>query len=581
MHCRRQRTTDAGNAASYTAIKPDSGAEWRDTRMNDDKPAGPELQLMLDEATRSLRASLVPDAQVPRIDPFWVRDRLAEAGFSSMKVRTDGVRSLLAHYNAGKAVSELEIADCVDAALQVMVSPSALEARLTIAPPQGGRAATKAEVLEQLSLKGIHEGVLVDEINRAIADGKARELVIARGHEAVSGDDGVLECLLPEIRARVPNVRACGRTDYRDLGEIQMVHAGDALMRRHPPTSGTPGINVLGRPIPPKAGKDARFAAKLPGVRVADDDPNLLVAAIDGQPLQIRGGMMVEPVFTVENVNMATGNIRYDGAVRVHGDVKAGMSIHASGDIEIGGVVEPATLESGGSIVVKSGVVGGIAHKEGNSHSIRCAGSFSAIYAQQARIEAGDSIFIDDLAMKCELTAANHIRLGHSRRGQIIGGVLRATLSIHARTLGAPNRIRTELEIGTDPALAGALQTSAQERDGKENELLEIGKLLSFSDRYPDRIAPEVRLRAEQTAAALSADIETLRGEEEQLRQRLSLAQHARVNAERAIHDGVVIRMADSSLRIQGERGATTVRLADQRLAVFALEDDSHLDKER
>ena len=90
--------------------------------------------------------------------------------------------------------------------------------------------------------------------------------------------------------------------------------------------------------------------------------------------------------------------------------------------------------------------------------------------------------------------------------------LLRATLSIHARTLGAPNRIRTELEIGTDPALAGALQASTQARDSKESELLEMGKLLSFSDRYPDRIAPAVRLRAEQTAAALSADIEALRG---------------------------------------------------------------------
>ena len=65
------------------------------------------------------------------------------------------------------------------------------------------------------------------------------------------------------------------------------------------------------------------------------------------------------------------------------------------------------------------------------------------------------------------------------------------------------------------------------------------------------------------------------------LRQRLSLAQHARVNAERAIHDGVVVRMAESSLRIHGERGPTTVRLADHNLAVFALEDDSHLDDER
>ena len=39
--------------------------------------------------------------------------------------------------------------------------------------------------------------------------------------------------------------------------------------------------------------------------------------------------------------------------------------------------------------------------------------------------------------------------------------------------------------------------------------------------------------------------------------------------------------MAESSLRIHGERGPTTMHLTDQNLTVFALEDDSHLDDER
>lgn len=72
----------------------------------------------------------------------------------------------------------------------------------------------------------------------AIADGKADELVIARAREPVPGEDGELESLLPEARERVPSVSASGRTDYRDLGEVQIVRAGDALMRRHPPTRG-------------------------------------------------------------------------------------------------------------------------------------------------------------------------------------------------------------------------------------------------------------------------------------------------------------------------------------------------------
>ena len=120
-----------------------------------------------------------------------------------------------------------------------------------------------------------------------------------------------------------------------------------------------------------------------------------------------------------------------------------------------------------------------------------------------------------------------------------------------------------------------------QQRDTKETQLLEVGKLLSFADRHADRIAPDVRLRAEQTAAAVSGEIEALRVDEEAVRHRLSLAQRARVNVERVIYDGVVVRMAESSLRIHGERGATTVRLVDQSLAVFPLEDDSDLDDDR
>jgi len=549
--------------------------------MEDDQAAGPELSLTLDETSGVLRASITPDARLSRIDPYWVRDRLVEAGFSKLKIRTDGVKSLIAQYNAGKPISGLEIANRMDATLQVVVSPGGLEARLTIFPPQGGRSATKAEVLEQLALKGINEGVLVDEINRAIADDSATDLVIARGREPVAGDDGRLEYLLPEVRERVPSVDPSGRTDYRNLGEIQVVRAGDALMRRHPPTQGTPGISVTGQPIAPKPGKDVRFAARLTGARTADDNPDLLIADIDGQPVQVKDGMMVEPILTLETVNMTTGNIHFDGAVQVRGDVKAGMHIHASGDIEIGGVVEPATLDSGGSIVVKNGVLGSIGQKEGSLHRIRCDGCFSATYAQQARIEAGDSIFIDDLAMQCELTAGNHIRLGDKRRGQVMGGLLRATLSIHARTLGAPNRIRTELEIGTDPALARTLQAMTQQRDAKESQLLEIGKLLSFSDRNPGRVAPDVRLRAEQTAAAISSDIENMRQEEAQVRHRLDLAHSARVEAEKALYEGVSVTLGEARLRIHGEHGPSTVRLAEQGLGIFPLEDDSALDAER
>ncbi|MHB1374764.1 MAG: DUF342 domain-containing protein [Thauera sp.] len=546
--------------------------------MEDDLPNGPDLRLLFDESSRTLSASLAPDPRFPRVDALWLRKRLAAAGYEDLQIRPEPIKQLIARYNAGEAVAPIEIAHCVDASLQITISLDGLSARLTLIPAKGGAAATKAEVLAQIQAKGIVEGMLVDEVIRAVAAGKADDLLIARGREPEPGEDGRLECLLPEMRERAPSIRPCGRTDYRDLGEIQVVRTGDPLMRRHPPTRGTDGLSVLGRIILPRPGRDVRFAAGLRGVAPSADDPDLLVAATDGQPLQVRGGIMVEPVYTVDAANMATGNINFDGTVRVRNDVQAGMTIRATGDIEIGGTVEPATLEAGGNIVVRGGVMGGLggktAGKDYSAHAVRCDGSFSATYAQQARIVAGDSIFIDDLAMQCQLEAKNHVRIGNYRRGHIIGGLTRACLSIHARVIGAPNRIRTEIEIGNDPALAQAVQQKAEERDARENKLLEIGKLLTVADRNPGKFAPDIVTRAEEAAAAMSAEIEILRGEEEDLRYRLELTQQARLDAENAVFEGCVVSMGEQSLRIPQDRGPTTVRLAGTGLGVFALEDN-------
>jgi hypothetical protein len=340
---------------------------------------------------------------------------------------------------------------------------------------------------------------------------------------------------------------------------------------------------VYGRPIVARRGRDQRFAPGLRGTTSSPDDPELLVAACDGQPLRVRNGAMVEPIFTVEAVNLATGNIDFDGTVRIRNDVQAGMTVRATGDIEVGGVVEPATLEAGGSIVVKGGVLGGLggktAGKDYSVHAIRCTGSFCATYAQQARISAGDSIFIDDVAMQCQLDARNHIRVGKRLRGLIVGGNCRASLSIHARTIGSSSHIRTELEIGTETGLEQAIQEKSEARDALENRLLEIGKMLTFADRHPDRVSPEMVGRAEQTASALSEEIESLRSEEEELQHRLALTREARVNADREMFEGCIVRMGEQMLKLSQDRGPTTVRLATQGLGVFALEDDSRFDE--
>lgn len=538
--------------------------------MADEQLRGAGLILRLDPEAKALIATVEPVAASAPIDEAWLRSRIVELGHGALRYLPSAATVLLGKYNSGAPVAALRLAECVDASFTVTLAADGLSALLDITPAQGGGPVDEAAVLGELAAKGVTSGIDGAAIRQAVAADAASAVVIARGRAPVHGENGRFERLLPEVRDRSPQVDESGRIDYRELGDIAVVHPGERLMLRHPATEGTPGLTLLGVPMAARPGKDLMFASNLSGVSIDPGNPNLLLAAIVGQPVQVAGGMIVEPVYSVGEVGTASGNISFDGSVVIKGDVAAGMTVRASGDIEIGGMVEAATLEAGGNIVIKGGTVGNLGRKEGGEHLLRCGGSFHAAYAQQARIEAGDSIFIDDTAMQCELVAVNHILVGGKRRGHIIGGRAQATLSIKGKVLGSPNRVATRFEIGVDPNLHKLAQEKAKLRDGKENQLLEISKLLDFARHNPQRIRPEMLEKARTTAAGLAAEIAAIREDEQALEKKIELAQQSRVIAEEAIYEGVEVFLGNQRYRVAGEHGAGSIGLGKGGLGLHA-----------
>lgn len=542
--------------------------------MDQGQARGTGLSFRLDVDAGALIATATPDPAAQPVDEAWLLGRLAELGHGALRYLPSAGMVLLAKYNSGAGVT-VKLAERVDAGLHVALAPDGLAAYLHIVPAQGGAGVSREAVLAALAEQGIEQGILHEAIDAALAAGAAQGVVVARGREPVHGRDGWFESKLPAVRSRAPRVDESGHTDYRDMGEILVVHPGDALMLRHPATEGSYGETLRGEAIPAKPGKDIMYAAGLAGTAVAPDNPDLLLAAIAGQPVVVKGGMMVEPLYKVDEVGTASGNIEFDGSVVIRGEVSAGMTVRATGDIEIGGVVESATLEAGGSIVIKGGAIGSLGRKSGTEHYIRCGGCFTAAFAQQARIEASDSIFIDDVAMQCELVANNHIRVGNQRRGHVIGGSAQATLSITAKVIGSPNRVLTRLEIGVNPALHKQLLEMAKDRDGRENQLLEISKLLDFARKNPGKVRPEMLDKARATAAQLSEGIAQLREEQELLTKKIDLSRQSRVVAEQAIHEGAEVLMGNQRYRVVGEHGPCAVGLGERGLALLPLEQDA------
>ncbi|MDR1890460.1 MAG: FapA family protein [Zoogloeaceae bacterium] len=542
------------------------------------KAKGAGLTLRLDPEKKALLAEVTPLAEAEPIDEAWLIEEVRR--FGRLRYLPQAATGLLGRYNAGEAMADFVIARMIDAEFKLRMSGDAMEVTLDITPAQGGAALTRSQLLQALAEKGVKKGLLPEALNQALewaqtTDAEiAQSFVIARGKQPEAGQDSVFERLIPEARDRRPKISAQGLIDYREMGEIPAVHVGDALIRRHPPTSGTPGYTTLGTPVAAKAGQVIPFAEKLTGVAVSPDDPDLLIASLTGQPVIVKNGALVEPVITLPAVNMASGNVEFEGSVHIKGDVSAGMTVKAGGDIEIGGMVENATLEAGGSILIKGGALGAIDQdggQHGQMHGIRCAHDFQAAYTQKVRIEAGENIIIADMAMQCELIAGQHIRLGHGHKGHLIGGRAQAMLSITAKVLGSPNRIRTLCQIGVDPELAKHARALAAERSGYETRLLEFSKLLAFAAKNPARFSPEQVGKIRESTAFLSAEIARVRTDENALAEQIELAKDARVIAEETLYEGVEVHYGHLRYQVARDSGAAQIVLAGEVLELAAL----------
>ena len=526
------------------------------------------LSIHLDEKKRGVIASFFPEGSTDAITPDQFRQAINKAGFGECSLHGPYIEKATAKYNSGE-VFEIAVGEVLDGSFSIKAD--LMNAYLTCTLPRGGAPAQMQSILQEVEKRGITARLDVEAIEKVLREG-GDNVLVASGTPPVNGADGKLESLIPSMKERSPHLDEHGLADFRDLGEIVTVRSGDALMRRILPTSGEPGQTIVGKVIPAKPGKNVTFATKLEGVTIAPNDPNMLVSQINGYPVLVKDGVNVEPVYVVKNVDLHTGNVAFDGTVRVSGDVHTGMTVKASGDIYVDGMVEDAILDAGGDIVIKGGVVGGTEqHKQQADKTrvaIRCNGSCTARFVQNTNISAGDGIFIHDIAMLSELSAGHQIIVGEKggRKGSIIGGVARAALLVKAQAIGSPNYVKTVIIAGADQVLHERLNVAVKTREASEKKFNDIIKILEMASLKPDRVPPETVKTAEATRDALNSEIETLRENERELQREIDLANGAQVVAEKRIFGGVEIRFGLKLHNTVDDREGGVFRLRDGEL---------------
>ncbi|MBW8889866.1 MAG: DUF342 domain-containing protein [Fibrobacteres bacterium] len=278
----------------------------------------------------------------------------------------------------------------------------------------------------------------------------------------VPGEDGKVVMLFRSQGESGPKLRGDGTADFREVEAVVQVKAGTPLARLQPPGLGSPGRDAHGNSLPAAPGKPAQLIPG-PGTKVSPDGQNLL-AECDGAVAVRNGAISVSALLELgKGVDFHTGNIRFDGEVRVKGNVAEGFRIEAGGNIRVEGDAEGAVLISArGNVQVTGGFFGQ------SKGSIQAKGEVKISSARQAEIRCG-SLVVEKSMQDCQVTA--HGISASKADCRIFGGKLMCFGSARLAHVGADGS-RTELVFRDEEEEAlRAEKASLEALEAKEKDL--------------------------------------------------------------------------------------------------------------
>lgn len=408
--------------------------------------------------------------------------------------------------------------------------------------------------LEALVRKAINErklkfGLIEESIKAAVSKRNGEKIVLARGQDPRPGVDAYIKYHF-EINGLPisPKPRQDGSVDFYNLDLIQQVKAGDVLAERIPPIPGQDGMDIFGHVIPAKKVKDVVLKAGK-GTRILTEE-NAIIAEKNGHVALINGKVTVSDIYEVRgNVDFSTGNIDFDGTVRVKGDVLGGFLVRASADVEVGGAVLGGSIVAGGHIRVRNGIIG----KKGAS--ISCQGNLFASYIENALVESGGTVQVGKGIMHSQIIAEGSVIVEGSK-GLIAGGEVRAGRDIRAKTVGAPMGTHTLVEAGISPKLKLRYLATLSGLTAVKESLTKARQIIDLLQKMKEKTGelPEEKkamlIRVKRSVISLEAELKDLLIEEQELLSLLQNSVEGRIMIEKIVYPGTRIAIGDQSVTI-------------------------------
>lgn len=413
----------------------------------------------------------------------------------------------------------------------------------------GMPALNREEVLRDLDNMNVTYGIVDTEINRLCdAQNYLEKIVIAKGTEPVQGKDGVLTYQFDVDKKAKPSIKEDGTVDYRDNDGLNHIKEGDVVAVITPEDKGVPGKNVYGKEIQPYRVKRAVF--KYGRNLEVSEDGCKLISKVSGHVSLEGNKVFVSNILEVVDVDNSTGNIDYDGDVLITGNVLAGFSVKATGNIEVRGVVEGASVYAGGDITIVRGIQGM------NKAEIVCRGSMVTKFIESAENITVEGNLETGTLLHSKVSVKGSIVV-QGRNGLIVGGDVRSIHGISAKTIGNEMGTLTIVGVGMDPTLKKEIEqlrksiTTDTENKDKMNRIVTV---LRRKQESAGSLEPEKIKQLQQTTRnmiILEQNLKQMRSRLNELEQMLIDDDSARIKISRSAHSGVKLVFGDEQMTLK------------------------------
>ena len=436
--------------------------------------------------------------------------------------------------------SQLECSEFAD----YRISSDCMRVEACFYPPfENGGMLDKDEIIRDLQHIGVTYGVDEEVIDSFLKDrhyGKA--YTVAKGTEPVSGREGYVEYKFnTELKPR-PKMNEDGTVDFHTLENVNHVTKGDTVAVLHPEYVGEAGTDVLNRSVNPDKVKHVifRFGRNL----VISEDGRKLISQVNGHVILENDKVIVSNVLELVDIDNSTGDIEYNGDVTIKGNILAGFSVKAKGDVVVQGVVEGATVIAGGNITFNRGIQGM------NKAVIKAGGNIVSKFIESVSlVESGGNIESDSI-LHSRVVAKGFIK-ATGKKGLIIGGDVKATSFIEAKTIGNEMGTTTVVGVGVNPTMKKRMDELKNSLSTKGNNKIQLTQLMTALRKKQDmegtldKDKQEMLSKTMRNLIILDQELNQEKKEYEQLKSTLGEEKNACIKISNVAYVGTQLMFGD------------------------------------